>query len=184
MTDLSFGKSTIVFPPPCARKPSSAYPRVHIVDTGQNLTVPLRAPARECPINGGSGLVGLDDSSLEGYSECVEGGLPSHRPACSVSACGVEGSGGEVEALQGGRVVGEVPLGSDGASVAGVERLDRVGGVDHARRISTIIKPRAVNYKTISSTSLSRRWRFLTIRGSNAGAVSRVAPRSRPGRSL
>ncbi len=44
----------------------------------------------ECPINGGCGLVGLVDSSLEGYCECVEGGLPSCGPACSASPCRVE----------------------------------------------------------------------------------------------
>lgn len=35
----------------------------------------------ECPINGGSGLVGLVDFSLEGYCECVEGRLPSLWPS-------------------------------------------------------------------------------------------------------
>jgi hypothetical protein len=43
----------------------------------------------ECPINGGSGLVGLVDSSLEGYCECVEGGLPPCGPAGSASSCRV-----------------------------------------------------------------------------------------------
>jgi hypothetical protein len=45
---------------------------------------------RECPFNGGFGLVGLVDSSFERYRERVEGGLPSHCPACSASSCGVE----------------------------------------------------------------------------------------------
>jgi len=68
-------------------------------------------------------LGGLVDSSFERYRECVQGWLPSHCPARSASPCGVERSGGEVEALQGGCVVGEVPAGPDCASVAGVDAL-------------------------------------------------------------
>jgi hypothetical protein len=48
------------------------------------------AGGRECPINGGFGLVGLVDSSFERYRERVESGLPSHCPACPASLCGVE----------------------------------------------------------------------------------------------
>jgi hypothetical protein len=87
-------------------------------------------------------LVGLVDSSFERYRECVEGGLPSHGPACSASACRVEGSGGDVEAFQRGRVVREVPSRADGTSVAGVERLDRVCAADHAPNLDVVVQER------------------------------------------
>ena len=84
--------------------------------------------------------MGLVDSSFESYRECVECGLPSHRPACSAAACGVECSGGEVEALQRGRVVGEVPSRADSAAIAGVDRLDRVGAADHAPDLDVVVR--------------------------------------------
>jgi hypothetical protein len=85
-------------------------------------------------------LAVLFDSSFERYRECVEGGLPSHCPACSASSCGVEGSGDEVEAFQGGRVVGEVPSRPDSASIAGVQGLDRVRGADHAPDLDIVVQ--------------------------------------------
>jgi hypothetical protein len=112
-------------------------------DRGDQAHVGAQNRGGECPINGGSGLVGSVDSSFERYRECVEGGLPAHhRLACSASAGGVEGSGHEVEALQGGVVVWEVSSGSDCASVVGVDRLDRVGATDHASDLHVVVKER------------------------------------------
>jgi hypothetical protein len=55
---------------------------------------------------------------------------PPHRPSCLALAGRVQGSGDQVEAFHGGLVGGEVAAGPDGAAVAGVDRLDRVGGAD------------------------------------------------------
>lgn len=84
----------------------------------------------------------LVDSSFESYRECVEGGLPSHRPACVAAAGGVQRPGGEVEALQRGLVVREVPSRADSAAIAGVERLDRVCAADHAPDLDVVVEER------------------------------------------
>src|SRR4029453_6041823 len=74
-------------------------------------------------------LVG-DDAAFEHEGEGVEGGLPADGPSLSAAAGGIEGSQGEVEALQGGLVGREVAAGSDGSAEPGVERLDGVGAED------------------------------------------------------
>jgi hypothetical protein len=61
---------------------------------------------------------------------------------CSVASCGVECSCDEVEALQRGRVVREMAPWADGASVAGVDRLDRVRAADHAADLDVTVQER------------------------------------------
>jgi hypothetical protein len=70
------------------------------------------------------------DASVEGDVEGVEGGFPAVGPAFAAVAGGVQGHGGQVEALEGGLFGGEVAAGVDGAAVAGVQRFQRVGGGD------------------------------------------------------
>jgi hypothetical protein len=74
------------------------------------------------------GLVGLHPcggkSAVEELVELVEGALPLVVPALPAAAGGVQGEGGQVEALEGGLLVGEVAAGGGRAAVAGVEGLD------------------------------------------------------------
>ena len=67
----------------------------------------------------------------EGDCERVECGLSPDHPACPAPAGGVKGAGHQVQALQRGLLVGEVPTGPHGPAVPRVDGLDGVGRVDH-----------------------------------------------------
>src|SRR5919198_2563641 len=58
-------------------------------------------------------LPGGAEPAVEGDVEGVQGGLPAVAPALSAAAGGVEADDGEVEVLQRGLLVREVPAGLD-----------------------------------------------------------------------
>ena len=74
---------------------------------------------------------GSVESSREGDCERVECGLPPDHPACPAPAGGVKGAGHQVQALQRGLLVGEVPAGLHGPVVPRVDGLGGVGRADH-----------------------------------------------------
>lgn len=70
------------------------------------------------------------EAPVDGDLEGVQRGLPAVGPADPPAPGGVQGHRGQVQALEGGLLGGEVPAGVDRAVVAGVQGLDRVRGAD------------------------------------------------------
>ena len=83
------------------------------------------APVGDCQGNGVTGLAGLlcgwEEASFEGDGEGVEGGLPAVHPALAAFAGGVEAADDQVEALERGLLVGEVPPGLGRPAHPGVQ---------------------------------------------------------------
>ena len=74
----------------------------------------LDYPVGECPIFGVTDrawLVGVarEDTVFEGDREGVQCRLPAHRPAGPAASAGIEGSGHQVQAFEGGLLGREVP---------------------------------------------------------------------------
>jgi len=89
----------------------------------------------DCQKNGVSGLAFMslacgEQAAFEGDREGVECWLPGVHPSPSTTPGRVQAPDDHVEALERGLLVGEVPLRPRGSAHPGVERLDRVGGVD------------------------------------------------------
>lgn len=74
-------------------------------------------------VSGGFHLVGLRGRPAvgEGDGECVERGLPPHRPSGAAATGGVEATGDKIQALQRGLLGREMTPGPHRASVPGVE---------------------------------------------------------------
>ena len=70
------------------------------------------------------------DAAVEGDVEGVQRCLPAVGPAPAATAGGVQADDGQVQVLERGLLVGEVPTGLDRAAEAGIQRLDGVGGGD------------------------------------------------------
>src|SRR3954454_648226 len=77
---------------------------------------------------------------LERDGERVQCRLPAHCPSCLTGALGVQGSGDQVEHLHRGLLVGEVAAGPYGATVAGVEALDRVRAAEDLSDLDVVIQ--------------------------------------------
>jgi hypothetical protein len=71
-----------------------------------------------------------EQAAFEGDREGVECWLPAVHPSSSTAAGRVKAAHDHEEAFERGLLVGEVPFGPRGATHAGVQGLDRVGGVD------------------------------------------------------
>src|SRR5215469_15051134 len=71
------------------------------------------------------------EAAVEGDVEGVEGCLPPVGPPLAALPGRVEAHEGQVEALEGGLLGGEVAAGVHRAAQPGVDRLDRVGRADH-----------------------------------------------------
>src|SRR6185312_12311156 len=82
------------------------------------------------------------DSAFEGDREGVECGLPPCHPACPTPAGGVKRPRHEIQALDRGGVVREVPPRPYRSPVAGVEGLDRVGRADDAADLDVVVQER------------------------------------------
>ena len=81
-------------------------------------------------VSGGVGFRGRPAVG-EGDGECVESGLPTHRPSGAATTGGVEATSDKIQALQGGLLGREMPACPDGPPVSRVQRFDRVRGADH-----------------------------------------------------
>ncbi len=70
------------------------------------------------------------EAFFEGDGEPVEWWVLSLRPSCPAFPGRVKRPGHEIQACQGGLVVGEASLGVHGSPVAGVQGFDGVGRAD------------------------------------------------------
>ena len=91
-----------------------------------------------CGVRRFSSVGGSLEPSGEGDRERVERGLPPHHPACPSASGGVKRACHEVETLQRGLLVREVPAGADRAPIPCVDRLDRVCGADHSADLDVV----------------------------------------------
>ena len=123
------------------------------------------ATAGVCQIVGVTGLagslfiilLGLEEAAFEGDGEGVEGGLPAVHPAFLAGAFRVERSDDEVEALDRGLLVGEVPAGPGGSPEPGVQRLDGVRRVDHPADLGRVVEERHELGPGVAPQRLDRR---------------------------
>lgn len=83
-----------------------------------------------------------EEAALEGDRECVEGGPPAVHPAFLAGAVRVERTHDEVEAFRGRLFVGEIAAGSGRSSELGVQRLDRVGRIEHPSDLGSVVQER------------------------------------------
>lgn len=110
-------------------------------------SAPLHSGSRVCLMNVVWGpafslVSGSLEPSGEGDRERVQRGLPPHHPACPPAAGRVKRPRHQIQALQRGLLVREVPARPDGPAVAGVDRLDRVGRADHPPDLDVVFEER------------------------------------------
>ena len=67
-------------------------------------------------------------------------GFVPDRPTCLAAAGGVKRADDHIQKLQCRRLVGEMILGLDGAAVAGVDRLNRVGAADDPGHLHVVFE--------------------------------------------
>ena len=97
--------------------------------------------------------------------------FPPHRPACLAGALGVHPAGDQVQRLDGGLLGGKVSADADGATVARVQGLDRIGG-EQDPSISTSYARKGMNSCHAARHSLGMSRSSLTSLPSRPSQVS------------
>src|SRR6516225_9887115 len=126
-------------------------------------------PSRVCQLFGVTRswllLPACAEAAVEGDVEGVEGGLPPVGPSLAAAAGRVETHDGQVQALEGGLLGGEVAAGVDGAAQPGVDRLDGICGADDGSYLPVKLQERDEFCPGVLPEPDDRRVAFLPFAG-------------------